>query len=115
MPSERPDLASSESRQAQPDPAPLAAALAVAQTERAFETPALREAAAAFARAHRDVGLGPERLLVAVKDLVRGAALPTMGEWFRTRVTDRLIVWGLEAYYGLPHDVGAGTDGSAER
>jgi hypothetical protein len=114
MSSDRPDLAAGEPRQAQPDPAPLAAALALAQTQRAFETPALREAAAAFARAHRDAGLGPERLLVAVKQLVRGAALPGMGEWFRTRVTDRLIVWGIEAYYGLPHDARTGADGSAE-
>jgi hypothetical protein len=86
---------------AEPDCAAVIDALILARAARDFHAPALRAAVAGCATAYRAAGVGPERLLVTLKRRVRDSALPEMGAWYRDVVTDRVVVWAIEAYYGV--------------
>ena len=72
-----------------------------AQALRTFESADARGAVEQCARGARDAGVLPEKLIVALKSLMRDVALPEMRAWYRGVLTDRVIVWAIEAYYGI--------------
>ena len=76
-------------------------AIEEAQRTRTFASAELRDAIGRYARSARDAGVPPERLIVAVKMLVRDVALAEMREWFRGVLTDRAVAWAIEAYYDI--------------
>ena len=41
---------------------------------------------------------------------MRDVALPEMRTWYRSVLTDRVIVWAIEAYYGIEDPRGAAVD-----
>ena len=43
----------------------------------------------------------PEKLIIELKTLMRDVALPEMRTWYRSVLTDRVIVWAIEAFYGI--------------
>jgi hypothetical protein len=43
----------------------------------------------------------PEKLIIELKTLMRDVALPEMRTWYRGVLTDRVIVWAIEAFYGI--------------
>ncbi|MFL5576885.1 MAG: hypothetical protein ACJ79S_13040 [Gemmatimonadaceae bacterium] len=98
-----PPPARSPARSAPPEPdcAAVVDALILARLARDFDAPPVRAAVAECAVAYRAAGLGPERLLVTLKRRIRESALPEMGEWYRAALTDRVVVWAIEAYYGI--------------
>jgi hypothetical protein len=75
-----------------------------AREDRNFRDPAIRDIAGAIGREAKATELPPERLLVLLKELFRARELSTMGDWFRRVLTDRVIVWAIDAYYGLDGD-----------
>lgn len=78
--------------------------LSRAREDHNFRDPAIRDAAKAIGRAARESGLAPERLVIFLKDIARADELASVGDWFRRVITDRVIVWGIDAYYGLDGD-----------
>ncbi len=54
-----------------------------------------------YARCARRLGIPPERLLVALKELLFVRALHDVGGWYRSVLADRMIVWAIEGYYRL--------------
>lgn len=72
-----------------------------ARQTHAFEEPALREAVRRFAVAARAAGLPPEKLVIAIKQLVAEEVLKDVGDWFRGVVTDRTVAWAIEGYFDL--------------
>lgn len=83
------------------DPDPLRQALAEAGRTRNYETLELRDAVARFAGAARAAGLPPERVLIAVKELVDEHSQTGVSEWWRSVLTDRVVRWAVEGYYRL--------------
>lgn len=82
-----------------------------AQTRRNFESSEARAAVERCARAARVAGALPEKLIIELKKLMREVALPDMRSWYRGVLTDRVIVWAIEAYYDIS-DGAAGPAGS---
>ena len=78
--------------------------LDAAQAQRNFDTIDARAAVATCARASRAAGVLPEKLIVELKRLMRDVALPEMRAWYRSVLTDRVIVWAIEAFYGIEPD-----------
>ena len=78
--------------------------LDAAQAKRNFDTGEAREAVEQCARAARAAGVLPEKLIVELKKLMRDVALPEMRAWYRSVLTDRVIVWAIEAFYGIGAD-----------
>jgi hypothetical protein len=72
-----------------------------ANESRDYNTPRLPEAVTALAIAARTTGMPPERLLVLLKDIVADRQLLTVSPWWRGILTDRVVRWGIEAYYGV--------------
>ena len=72
-----------------------------AQALRTFDSAEARGAVEGCARRARDAGVLPEKLIIALKALMREVALPEMRAWYRGVLTDRVIVWAIEAYYGI--------------
>lgn len=66
----------------------------------------VRGAVRRYAATSRTAGVPPERLLVALKAIVNHDGVPALRDWYRGVVTDRVIVWAIKDYYGLPEDVG---------
>ncbi|HEU4640872.1 MAG TPA: hypothetical protein VFS44_00365 [Gemmatimonadaceae bacterium] len=83
------------------DAAEIVRAIDAAQRTRNFASTHLRAVVAAYARNARAAGVPPERLLVAVKTLVRDVALAEMNDWFRGVLTDRAVAWTIEAYFDI--------------
>lgn len=83
------------------DSAEITRALDAARATRSFASSELREAVARCARNARAGRLPPERLIVAVKAVVRDVGMEGVGEWFRDVVTDRAVAWAIEAYYDI--------------
>lgn len=83
------------------DCAEIVRILDIAQAKRTFEAGDARDAVARCARAARKAGVPPEKLLVELKALMRDVALPEMRAWYRSVLTDRAIVWAIEAYYDI--------------
>ena len=75
--------------------------LDAAQARRNFDTGEARSAVEQCARAARAAGVPPEKLIVELKALMRDVALPEMRTWYRSVMTDRVIVWAIEAFYGI--------------
>jgi hypothetical protein len=75
--------------------------LDVAQATRSLEAGESRGAVARCARSARAAGVLPEKLIIELKALMRDVALPEMRSWYRAVLTDRVIVWAIEAYYGI--------------
>jgi|SRR5689334_9999463 len=92
--------------------AQIVRALDEAQARRNFDSADVRAAVEQCAREARVQDALPEKLLIALKQLMREAALPEMRTWYRAVVTDRVIVWAIEAFYGI--DASGGSD-DAER
>jgi hypothetical protein len=84
--------------------AEIVRALDAAQAHRHFDTGDARAAGAACARAAHAAGVLPEKLIIALKRLMRDVALPEMRAWYRSVLTDRVIVWAIEAFYGIDPD-----------
>ncbi|MFL5576991.1 MAG: hypothetical protein ACJ79S_13580 [Gemmatimonadaceae bacterium] len=63
----------------------------------------VRAAVVRYAAAARSAGLPPERLIVRLKALAREAAAD-VGEWYRSVLTDRIVVWAIEGYYAIPDE-----------
>jgi hypothetical protein len=78
--------------------------LDAAQTRRSFDTSDARVAVEQCARDARAAGVLPEKLIVELKRLMREVALPEMRSWYRSVLTDRVIVWAIEAFYGIAAD-----------
>ena len=83
------------------DCAEIVRALDVAQARRAFDSSEARGAVEHCARSARAAGVLPEKLIIELKALMRDVALPEMRTWYRGVLTDRVIVWAIEAYYGI--------------
>jgi hypothetical protein len=113
MPPGNPDYTSDAAFRA--DAALILEALHSAHTTRRFDDPQVSEAVAHCARRARSAGCPPERLIVALKALVREVALPDMGDWYRAVITDRVVVWAVEAFYEIARDSGTGGARSAGR
>lgn len=94
-------MSESSSNPTLPDCATLVNALQRARQTRDFDSPELRQAVSECAAHYRMAGLGPEKLLVTLKQRVRDETLQDVGDWFRAVLTDRVIVWSLESYYGI--------------
>jgi len=75
--------------------------LDVAQATRSLEAGEARGAVAHCAKSARAAGVLPEKLIIELKALMRDVALPEMRSWYRAVLTDRVIVWAIEAYYGI--------------
>jgi hypothetical protein len=88
-------------------------ALDAARAQRTFEAAAARTAVEQCARAARLAGVLPEKLIIALKLLMRDVALPEMRVWYRSVLTDRVIVWAIEAFYGIEGSVPMGPDDPA--
>jgi hypothetical protein len=84
--------------------ASLLDALLRTRQERYSHDPELRRAARTLGRAARLLKLPPERLVITLKELVRGPQLAQLSEWFRRLLTNRVIVWAIDAYYDLDTD-----------
>ena len=84
--------------------------LDAAQTKRGFDTTDAQAAVEQCARDARAAGAGdrggalPEKFIVELKRLMRDVALPEMRTWYRSVLTDRVIVWAIEAFYGIGGD-----------
>jgi hypothetical protein len=85
--------------------------LDIAQAKRTFEANEAREAVERCARAARAAGVLPEKLIIELKALMREVALPEMRAWYRAVLTDRVIVWAIEAFYDI---TGADTPAKAD-
>ena len=83
-------------------------ALDAAQARKTLETGEPRAAVEECARAARAAGVLPEKLIVELKKLMRDVALPEMRTWYRSVLTDRVIVWAIEAFYGIDDPAGGG-------
>lgn len=79
----------------------LLAAIGRSREERTFTDPGIREAARDYGRAARSAGVPPERLVISLKRLTEDKELLQIRDWFRRVMTDRVIVWAIDAYYGL--------------
>jgi hypothetical protein len=79
----------------------IVAAVARAREANEFTDPRLRAAVEQCAMRCRELGIPPEQMLVKLKALLRETALTEVGEWFRGVLSDRIIVWAIEAYYGV--------------
>jgi hypothetical protein len=90
--------------------AEIVRSLDAAQARRNFDPGEAHAAVAACARAARVAGVPPEKLIIELKRLMREVALPEMRAWYRSVLTDRVIVWAIEAFYGIEP---SGTDGAA--
>jgi hypothetical protein len=89
------------------DCAEIVRAFDAAQARRNFESTDPRTAVEVCARRARVAGVPPEKLLIELKALMRDVALPEMRTWYRSVLTDRAIVWAIEAYYGITDEVRA--------
>ena len=78
--------------------------LGAAQTQRGFDTTDAQAAVKQCARDARAAGVLPEKLIVELKRLMRDVALPEMRAWYRSVLTDRVIVWAIDAFYGIGAD-----------
>ena len=98
------------------DCAEIVRALDSAQARRTLEEGEARSAVEHCARAARVAGVLPEKFLIALKALMRDVALPEMRPWYRAVVTDRVIIWAIEAFYGIEDgaDDGTARDASAD-
>jgi erythromycin esterase-like protein len=76
-------------------------ALDAAQAKRNFDSSEARAAVEQCARSARAAGVLPEKLIIELKALMRDVALPEMRTWYRSVLTDRVIVWAIEAYYEI--------------
>ena len=91
-------------------------ALDAAQASRNFDGGEAKAAVERCARAARAAGVLPEKLIIELKTLMREVALPAMRAWYRSVLTDRVIVWAIEAYYGIAGAPGTDTsDGTSSR
>jgi len=93
--------------------AEIVRALDAAQARRSFDAGESRAAVEQCARAARASGALPEKLIVELKMLMRDVALPEMRTWYRSVLTDRVIVWAIEAFYGID-EAAAATEPSAD-
>jgi hypothetical protein len=75
--------------------------LDAAQARRSFDGGDARAAVEQCARAARAADVPPEKLIVQLKQLMREVALPEMRAWYRSVLTDRVIVWAIEAFYDI--------------
>ena len=89
-------------------------ALDAAQARRTLEQGEARAAVEQCARAARAAGVLPEKLIVELKLLMRDVALPEMRTWYRSVMTDRVIVWAIEAFYGIDEPGPAGGPATGE-
>jgi hypothetical protein len=85
-------------------------ALDASQARRNFDGGEARAAVERCARAARAAGALPEKLIIELKHLMREVALPEMRAWYRSVLTDRVIVWAIEAYYGIDDATRAAPD-----
>jgi len=85
----------------QTDLAAVAAAMGEERKSSRYDPRVLREAVRACAVNARVRQLPPERLVRALKDLVREVALDDATEAYRVLYTDRVIAWAIESYYEL--------------
>src|SRR5215216_1813717 len=91
-------------------------ALDAAQANRSFDGGDARDAVARCATAARAAGVLPEKLIIELKTLMREVALPEMRSWYRAVLTDRVIVWAIEAFYGIASaDAPANADDAESR
>lgn len=86
------------------DCAEIVRTLDAAQARRTLEHGEARIAVEHCARAARINGVLPEKLIIELKTLMRDVALPEMRTWYRSVLTDRVIVWAIEAFYGIETD-----------
>lgn len=96
------------------DCAEIVRTLDAAQAQRRFELTDARMAVERCARGARAAGVLPEKLIIALKTLMHDVALPEMRTWYRSVLTDRVIVWAIEAYYGIKDEHAARDDGDGD-
>lgn len=83
------------------DLAAVADALRAARVSTRVDPRVMREAVRACAVHARLNRSPPEKLVRALKELVREIALEDSTEAFRVLYTDRVIAWAIESYYEL--------------
>ena len=91
-------------------PAAIRRALAAAARTRNYDDGELRAAVAQFAGDGRANGVPPERVLVAVKQVVDEFAHAGVSDWRRSIITDRFVRWAVEGYYRIELGGQAPTD-----
>lgn len=112
LPSDRTGPAPSHSLPDRPDAVAVAdqdairRVLAQASRTRNYDAAELREAVSQFAADARSAEVPPERVLIAVKQLVDEHSPGGVSDWWRSVVTDRVVRWAVEGYYRI--DLGAG-------
>lgn len=84
--------------------AALVAAVIDAKRDHAWDSEQLEELVRAYAAAARRAGEAPEQFITGLKQLLRAEALADVGDWFRSVVVNRLVVWGIDGYYELDGD-----------
>lgn len=83
------------------DLATVADALRAGRQSTRFDARIAREAVRAFAVHARLNRCPPERVIRALKELVREIALEDDSDAYRVVFTDRVIAWAIESYYEL--------------
>jgi phage-related protein len=85
----------------QRDLATIADAMRVGRKSNRYDPRVLREAVRACAIRARVNRCQPEKLVRALKELVREIALEDSTDAYRVLYTDRVIAWAIESYYEL--------------
>ncbi len=73
-----------------------------AQEDGDFKTDVIRDAVVHVAATARATEIAPERLLAIIKLAVRQESLDHLSWWWRNLLTDRIVRWTIEAYFGVP-------------
>lgn len=79
-------------------------ALRQASARRDWNSPAIRDAVVRYAARTRTLGILPERMIVDLKSAIHDRAIPEVGDWFRSVITDRAVVWAIETYFRVPEE-----------
>jgi hypothetical protein len=80
-------------------------ALVQASRTRNYDATELRDVVSQFAADARCADVPPERVLIAMKQLVDEHSPGGVSDWWRSVVTDRVVRWAVEGYYRI--DLGA--------
>jgi hypothetical protein len=81
--------------------AAIAEAMHTVRTSNRSDSRVLRDAVRVSAAHAREHGCPPEKLVRALKSVVREVALHDSSDAYRVLFTDRIIAWAIESYYEL--------------
>jgi hypothetical protein len=61
---------------------------------------ALRRAVRSFVAHAKELGLPPQEVIVALKEILRCRAMPHLSQHDYTVLTEHVVRWGIDEYYG---------------